>query len=94
MLLIRSNFFLSGTGLNLFFSGDGAFDTIRDFVVHQHIDMISFRKTFYELSFVLPDSLFQVIRETCVERRMFGIGQDINIVLFFYKHTLQIACLP
>jgi hypothetical protein len=49
--------------------------------------MISFRKTFYELPFMLPDSLFQVIRDACVERRMFGIGQDINIVLFLYLNT-------
>jgi non-homologous end joining protein Ku len=67
--------------------GNGTFYAIRGFVIHQLVNMVSFRKTFYELPFMLPDSLFQVIRDACVERRMFGIGQDINIVLFFYVHT-------
>ena len=66
--------------LDLFLPRDCGFDIGCCFEVDQCVDTVSFRKSFCQTIFVLIESSFQIVGDSCIEHVVVTIGQQKNVI--------------
>ena len=64
--------------LQLLLTGDGGFDFVIRFIIHQHMNPMFFRKVTAFAFFMFPTPPYQIIRDTKIQSLILTAGEDVD----------------